>query len=168
MSPKDDIAIQPADPQSDDAKACLSRYYDELAAAFDTGFDVNLSRDPDADALRPPFGAFFVAYHRGTPVGCVGLKGGPDYAEIKRLWVDPETRGLGIARALMDAAEITAVDYAIPLLRLDTNSALPAAIAMYRKWGWREIPRFNDDPYAELFFEKALDVSTAGSAPSTM
>ena len=42
------------------------------------------------------------------------------------------------------------------LLRLDTNSALPEAVAMYRKAGWTEIPRFNDDPYPDAFFEKHL------------
>ena len=42
------------------------------------------------------------------------------------------------------------------LLRLDTNSALPEAVAMYRKAGWTEIPRFNDDPYPDVFFEKGL------------
>ena len=44
----------------------------------------------------------------------------------------------------------------IATLRLDTNSALPEAAALYRKTGWREIPRFNDDPYPDLFFEKTL------------
>ena len=44
----------------------------------------------------------------------------------------------------------------IELLRLDTNSALPEAGQLYRSTGWSEIPRFNDDPYPDLFFEKRL------------
>jgi hypothetical protein len=42
------------------------------------------------------------------------------------------------------------------VLRLDTNSALPEARKLYRSTGWREIARFNDDPYPDLFFEKRL------------
>ena len=45
---------------------------------------------------------------------------------------------------------------AIKVRRLDTNSALPEASQLYRKTGWTEIPRFNDDPYPDLFFEKRL------------
>ena len=42
------------------------------------------------------------------------------------------------------------------LLRLDTNTALPEALALYRRLGWSEIDRFNDDPYPDAFFEKHL------------
>ena len=56
----------------------------------------------------------------------------------------------------MDAAENAARDLGITLLRLDTNSALAEAGQLYRTTGWREIPRFNDDPYPDLFFEKHI------------
>ncbi|MEM8690825.1 MAG: GNAT family N-acetyltransferase [Pseudomonadota bacterium] len=150
------LTVARVDPLDPAAIACLERYYAELAAILETGFDVNLSNDPNADDMRPPRGRFFVATHDGRPVGCVGLKGGTDYAEIKRLWVDPDTRGLGIARKLMEATEADARTIGIRCLRLDTNTALPAAIAMYRKWNWTEIAPFNDDPYAQVFFEKLL------------
>jgi ribosomal protein S18 acetylase RimI-like enzyme len=86
------------------------------------------------------------------------LKGqGGVEGEIKRLWVAPAARGLGLARRLMEAAEQAARELGIAVLRLDTNSALPEAAALYRRTGWREIERFNDDPYPDLFFEKRLD-----------
>jgi hypothetical protein len=56
----------------------------------------------------------------------------------------------------MDAAEDAARGLGIALLRLDTNSALPEAGQLYRTTGWIEIPRFNDDPYPDLFFEKPI------------
>jgi hypothetical protein len=56
----------------------------------------------------------------------------------------------------MAAVEDAARDLGMTTLRLDTNSALPEAAQLYRGTGWREIPRFNDDPYPDLFFEKAL------------
>jgi len=105
-----------------------------------------------------PRGAFLLAWSDGLPVGCVGLKdGGEQPAEVKRLWVAPAARGLGLARRLMSAIEDAARGLAVPVLRLDTNSALPEAIALYRRTGWVEIPRFNDDPYPDAFFEKRLD-----------
>ena len=56
----------------------------------------------------------------------------------------------------MREAESAARDLGIRTLRLDTNSALPEALALYRRSGWVEIDRFNVDPYPDLFFEKAL------------
>jgi GNAT superfamily N-acetyltransferase len=56
----------------------------------------------------------------------------------------------------MAEAERAAKDLGITLLRLDTNSALPEAVALYQRSGWSEIERFNDDPYPDYFFEKAI------------
>ena len=153
----DTIAIEEADPESEPARACLAAYYAELATRFAGGFDVALSCDPEASAMVRPRGAFLLAVADGLPAGCVGLKGnGGLVAEIKRLWIDPAARGLGLAKRLMQAAETAARDLGIRTLRLDTNSALPEALALYRRSGWVEIDRFNDDPYPDHFFEKAL------------
>ena len=154
---RDRIALTEMDPQSDEARHCLGEFYAELGRRFKQGFDVSLSRDPDAKDMRRPRGSFIVAMSDTLPIGCVGLKGTEHgYAEIKRLWVAPSARGLGLGKRLMDAAEDAARTLGIALLRLDTNSALPEAGQLYRSTGWREIPRFNDDPYPDLFFEKRL------------
>lgn len=154
---RDHIALAEMDPRSDEARYCLREYYAELGRRFKQGFDVSLSRDPDAKDMRRPRGSFIAAISDTLPVGCVGLKGTDHfYAEIKRLWVAPSARGLGLGKRLMDAAEDAARALGIALLRLDTNSALPEAGQLYRTTGWREIPRFNDDPYPDLFFEKRL------------
>lgn len=154
---QDRIDLAEADPTDPAARHCLERYYAELAARFEQGFDVNLSRDPDAGDMRPPRGGFLLAWSDGMPLGCVGLKGqGGPVAEIKRLWVAPAARGLGLAHRLMDRIEEIARDRNIATLRLDTNSALPEAVGLYRGRGWTEIDRFNDDPYPDHFFEKHL------------
>jgi DNA-binding MarR family transcriptional regulator/N-acetylglutamate synthase-like GNAT family acetyltransferase len=151
------VVIEEVDPVSEAARHCLTRYYAELDARFPAGFEVSRSRDPDAKAMIRPRGAFFVAISDGLPVGCVALKGeGESRAEIKRLWVDRGARGLGLAQQLMAAAEDTARTLHIDTLRLDTNRALPEAERFYRTAGWTEIERYNDNPYAELFFEKRL------------
>ena len=104
-----------------------------------------------------PRGAFLVAMSDELPIGCVGLKGsGGDTAEVKRLWIAPSARGLGLSKRLMEATEAAARELKIKVLRLDTNRALPEAIALYRTSGWTEIDRFNDDPYPDYFFEKVL------------
>lgn len=151
------VALAEMDPQSDEARYCLGEYYAELGRRFKQGFDVSLSRDPDAKDMRRPRGTFIVAMSDTLPIGCVGLKGTDHgYAEIKRLWVAPAARGLRLGRRLMDATEDAARGLGIALLRLDTNSALAEAGQLYRTTGWGEIPRFNDDPYPDLFFEKRL------------
>ena len=148
------IECDPGDPA---ALVCLDRYYAELAGRFDGGFEVSRSRDPVAGQLVRPLGSFVVALCSAVPVGCIALKGsGGSMAEIKRMWLDPAQRGTGLARRLMTQAEEIARELGIKTLRLDTNRALTKAIATYRHWGWTEIPRFNDDPYAEVFFAKAL------------
>ena len=151
------IRIERADPKAPEALLCLQAYYDELAQRFPGGFDVQLSRDPDAHDMVPPRGSFFVAMSDGLPIGCVALKGGGgSIAEIKRLWVAPSARRLGLSKRLMSKAEAAARDLGIGTLRLDTNSALPEAERLYRTTGWTEVSRFNDDPYPDLFFEKRL------------
>lgn len=151
------LALEEMDPRSAPAVYCLGEYYAELARRFDTGFDVALSCDPQADDMIRPRGVFLVAMSERLPVGCVGLKGnGGEVAEIKRLWVAPSARGLGLAHRLMAGAEAVARELSIKVMRLDTNKALPEAQKLYRSTGWQEIPRFNDDPYPDTFFEKRI------------
>lgn len=151
------IAIEEVDPRRSEAQYCLDAYYGELARRFEEGFDVARSRNPQAEQMVRPRGAFFIALSDGLPIGCVGLKGlGNGMAEIKRLWVAPSARGLGLSKRLMECAESAARELSIATLRLDTNRALPEARQLYLKTGWTEIARFNDDPYAHHFFEKSL------------
>jgi DNA-binding MarR family transcriptional regulator/GNAT superfamily N-acetyltransferase len=154
---RDRTELTEMNPRATEARYCLGEYYAELGRRFKQGFDVTRSRDPDAKDMVRPCGTFVVAMSDGLPIGCVGLKGTDHgYAEIKRLWVAPAARGQKLGRRLMEAAESAARELGIALLRLDTNSALGEAGQLYRSSGWTEIPRFNDDPYPDLFFEKRL------------
>ncbi|OWU83542.1 PadR family transcriptional regulator [Oceanicola sp. 22II-s10i] len=162
---RDRIEMVEMDPRAADAVHCLQSYYAELARRFSQGFDVSLSRDPEATAMIRPRGSFIVAVSDGLPIGCAGLKGdGGKVAEIKRMWVAPEARGLGLARQMMSRLEADAAELGVEVLRLDTNSALPEAVALYRNSGWTEIERFNDDPYPDHFFEKRIDARDGAPA----
>ncbi|MEM1385932.1 MAG: GNAT family N-acetyltransferase, partial [Pseudomonadota bacterium] len=120
-------------------------------------FDLKNSGVSELTQMKPPLGSFVVARLGDMPVGCVGIKGnGGTLAEVKRMWIAPAARGLGLARRLMTTAEDAARDLGIETLRLDTNSALFEALGLYQSMGWTEIDRFNDDPYPDLFFEKQL------------
>jgi ribosomal protein S18 acetylase RimI-like enzyme len=77
-------------------------------------------------------------------------------AEIKRMWVAPEARGLGLARRFLAELEARAAALGRDTLRLDTNKALDAAIGLYHSSGFREVPPFNDEPYAHHWFEKHI------------
>jgi ribosomal protein S18 acetylase RimI-like enzyme len=93
----------------------------------------------------------------GEPVGCGAIKldwGAPPY--IKRMWVAPSARGLGLGRRLLGELEARAAGAGARVVQLETNGSLREAIALYRAAGYREVPPFNDEPYAHHWFEKAL------------
>lgn len=151
------IAVEP--PGSPDARACVAAYVGELGRRFEGGFDPgNGNPTPDDDALTPPAGCFLVARLDGRAVGCGALRRlSPGVGEIKRMWVAPEARGLGLSRRLLAALEDEARALNFERVRLDTNRALTEAQALYGSAGYRAIERFNDNPYADLWFEKGLE-----------
>jgi ribosomal protein S18 acetylase RimI-like enzyme len=151
------IEFAPEDPESPDALSCLARYFAELAARFEGGFDPDLGGAAADRDMAPPTGLFLVARRAGAPVGCIGLRLHEDgIAEIKRMWVAPDARGLGLARRMLREAEAYAQRARATALRLDTNAALTEAQALYRRAGYAEIPCFNANPYAHHWFEKLL------------
>ncbi|WNM35864.1 helix-turn-helix domain-containing GNAT family N-acetyltransferase [Streptomyces sp. Li-HN-5-11] len=158
------VTLDVVDPGHPDARQCLLAYFAELQERFDTGFDPARSLLPDAGELRPPNGLFLVARLHGQPVGCAGLKlppGAP--AEIKRMWVAPHARRLGLGRRFLTELEARAVEHGRDTLRLDTNKALAAAIGLYNSFGFQEVPAFNDEPYAHHWFEKRLAARPSGA-----
>lgn len=148
------------DPLAADAREAVTRYFDELDRRFAGGFDPGDAIESDATALTVPAGRFVVVRVDGRLSGCGGVQVLADgAAEIKRMWIADAMRDLGLGSRLLRTLEEHAVALGCAVVRLDTNGALTDAIAMYRRAGYREIPRYNTNPYAHLFFEKALTVS---------
>jgi GNAT superfamily N-acetyltransferase/DNA-binding MarR family transcriptional regulator len=159
------VSVAAEDPRSDDARWCLSHYFAELAERFDEHFDPGRTLPADAADLVPPAGAFLIARVGGEPAGCGALKThAPGTVEIMRMWVDRAHRGLGIGARILDALEEQATALGHETVRLYTNRSLDEAKAMYRTRGYVEIPRYNDDPYANHWFEKRLG---GGRRPAT-
>ena len=144
-------------PNAADSRWCLEQYFSELDERFETGFEPSLSISADAEELTPPAGVFVVARVRGRPIACGALKFHPGApAELKRMWVAPEARGIGLGRRLLRELERLARDAGVEFLRLETNGALGEAIGLYRSSGYREVEAFNAEPYAHHWFEKRL------------
>ncbi len=151
------VEIEVQDPDHAHARFCMSAYFSELDSRFESGFDPDASLPADADEMRPPAGLFLVAMLHGEPVGCGALKfHGDGPVELKRMWVSPTVRGLGVGRRLLDELERRTVEHGSRVIHLETNAALPEAVAMYRSSGYREVDAFNGEPYADHWFEKDL------------
>jgi DNA-binding MarR family transcriptional regulator len=135
------------------AAQAIALYFAELDRRFPSGFDPGR---PDRD------GTYLVATSEGRPVACGGvLDLGGGVAEIKRMWVHPEWRGAGLGSRLLGELEGLAARLGHNVVRLDTNGTLTEAIAMYEHAGYRRIGRYNDNPYAEAWFEKSLSSDQA-------
>lgn len=151
------VTFRIADPRSVDARWCLQQYVAELNVRFDTGWDPARSISAQPHELTAPSGLFLLASLRDEPVGCGALKFHADVpSELKRMWVAPRVRGLGVGRRLLDELERHAKQAGVAILRLETNRALSEAIALYRRAGYEEVAAFNAEPYAHHWFEKHL------------
>ncbi len=151
------VVIVPADPDGADARACIDAYLGELDRTFENGFDPAQGPSAKPEELVPPVGLFLLARLDHEAVGCAALKLiARGVGEIKRMWVAPSARGLGVAQRLLEALEQHAAATGLRTLRLDTHRSLEPARAMYLRNGYREIPAYNDNPYAHHWFEKRI------------
>ncbi len=103
--------------------------------------------------------AFFVVRQDGAPAGCGGVQFfGTAYGELKRMFVRPQFRRLGLAKLMLEHLEQYARDHNIKILRLETGIHQKEAIGLYERVGYQSIPPFGeyvDDPLSR-FFEKRI------------
>jgi DNA-binding MarR family transcriptional regulator/ribosomal protein S18 acetylase RimI-like enzyme len=149
------VRIAAEAPDSGDARVCLERYFAEIDERFEAGFDP--AKSIPAEELVAGGGTFLVARLGARPIGCGALKlNKQGFGEIKRMWVAPDARGLGVGRRILEMLEGLARQRGLATLRLDTNRVLKEAQALYRNHGYREVERWSDEPYAHHWFEKLL------------
>jgi ribosomal protein S18 acetylase RimI-like enzyme len=131
------------------------------ALPFDLGFQNFAAELAGLPApYCPPDGALLIASKEAAVVGVVGIKRlAPGVAEIKRLYIAPEARGQGIGQSLLGRALDEARLLGYHSVRLDSHRpTMAAAIALYRRLGFREIPPYGPDMGGEIvFFEKDLE-----------
>jgi DNA-binding MarR family transcriptional regulator/GNAT superfamily N-acetyltransferase len=151
------VQITPVDPEHPDAQQCLSEYVSELNRRSRRGFDPAKGATALPHEVRPPAGEFYVAYLHGEPLGCGAVKHHADApAEIKRMWIAPRARGLGLGRRLLATLEACARAGGARVAHIETGAVLVEALSLYRSAGWREVPAFNAERFADHWFEKAL------------
>jgi GNAT superfamily N-acetyltransferase len=151
------VEIRVVDPLHADAQRCLTSYFTELERRSNTSLDPATIASATPEEMRPPHGAMLLAYLRGEAIGCGAVKlHGKRPCEIKRMWVDDAARGLGLGGRLLADLESVAREAGARLAHIETNRSLTEAIALYRSSGYVEVTAFNNEPFADQWFEKTL------------
>jgi len=152
------VELREVDPESADAQRCLRAYVTELnRRSPERGFDPHKGATAEPHEVRPPNGAFVVAYLRGEAIGCGAVKHHPGaVTDIKRMWLAESARGLGLGRRLLAHLEGLAREHGSREAHIETSDVLPEAVALYRSAGYVEVEPFNDEPFADRWFTKPL------------
>ncbi len=157
MAGSSDVIFSSVDVTSAEAAWALTRYFDELDRRFVGGFKTDEALNEAALSFNPSAGLFVIARIGDEVVGCGGIQWIDETtAEIRRMWVDSDRRGMGLGKRLLGHLEDQARSSGRPRVVLDTNECLTEAISMYRSLGYNAIDRYNENPYAHHWFEKTL------------
>ena len=108
---------------------------------------------------------FFVTRYGGEPAGCGGIKlFGTDYGEVKRMYVRPAYRGLGLGKEMLNRLTEYAQENQVRILRLETGIYQTEAIGLYESYGFKRRPPFGEyreDPMS-IYFEKSIEKNGRG------
>jgi ribosomal protein S18 acetylase RimI-like enzyme len=151
----------------DSAHTLLTEYFGSRELNFPTAQGAYSVAFPRPELFLPPLGVFLVVEGTGpdgeaTDVGCGGIRRleapamEPIRFEVKHLWLQPHTRGLGYGRALLQELEDRARRFGAQQLVLDTNDSLTAAGGLYRSSGFVTIAPYNANPNATTWYAKGL------------
>jgi len=152
----DVTTFERADASASPASDLLEAMIVELTPLYGR-IDVPHAPSAGPQDFSPPSGSFLVGYEHGRAICGGGIKRLPDGAcEIKRMYVVPDARGRGVAKALLVALEDEARALGYAVARLDTGPEQPHAERMYREAGYADIENFNANPFASYWGEKRL------------
>lgn len=154
------------DPISRDDPRVLELYADFVREADgplvydreDAGIDLEeeIAKGPPAD-LTPPNGVLLLARANDEPAGLGGVRDlNTDVAEVKSMYVAPAYRGTGLGRRILARLDEIALEHGCSAVRLDTSGYLTPAVGLYRAAGYRGVAPYNDNPKADLWFERSL------------
>jgi GNAT superfamily N-acetyltransferase len=161
------VQVHLADPTSAAARTLLrtymtaegERYFKRPVSADEVDREI---RDVPLSSFAPPHGLLLIASRGDQPLGCVALLLRPEadgtvrLGEIKRMYVDPAARGLGVGSALLTDLEQRARERGLTTLRLDTHTDLVEARRLYARFGYEDTEPFNDVPYSDRWLAKEL------------
>jgi GNAT superfamily N-acetyltransferase len=151
-----EVEIRAEDAAQPSGQGLLDGFRQELVKRYGH-FDEARSPSATPEDFAAPAGRFLVVYVDGRASACGGVKRLDDHTgEIKRMFVTPSARGRGLSRILLGALEDAARDLGYETVRLDTGAEQHEAQALYPSAGYAEIPDYNGNPYASVWFEKRL------------
>lgn len=128
--------------------------YDREEAGID--LDEEVAKGPPPD-LVPPNGMLLLARVDGEAAGLGGVRHlDTEIAEVKSMYVAPAFRGTGLGRQILARLDEIALEHGCRAVRLDTSDYLTPAVGLYRSAGYREVPAYNENPKADLWFERQL------------
>jgi GNAT superfamily N-acetyltransferase len=158
MQLSSEIRLDPAGRDEPEVRALYATFIREADGPL--GDDVDLAAEiaagPPADLVAPG-GLLLIARVNGEPAGLGGVRDlDGDVAEVKSMFVAPEFRGVGLGRRILAELDGIAARHDCRAIRLDTSDYLTEAIGLYRSAGYREVPAYNANPKASLWFERAL------------
>lgn len=128
--------------------------YDRDGAGVDIEAEIAAGPPPD---LVAPGGVFLLARVDGEPAGIGGVRHlDTEVAEVKSMFVSPAHRGIGLGRQILAELDRIAAEHGCRAVRLDSSAYLTAALRLYRAAGYRDVPAYNDNPKADVWFERSL------------
>ena len=152
---KPEISIEPEDPRQADVRRIIA----ESGAYLQALYPSESNHVVDVDALAASDAVFLAARRNGELLGSIAFRIiAPGHAEIKRMFVRVEARGVGLGRRLLQALEDAARQQNIDRISLETGIRQPEAIGLYRASGYQDCPPFGTyqhDPLS-LFMTKRL------------
>lgn len=151
-----DAIFEPTSPGAAEVLTLYDAFIREADGPLGIDLETEIAAGPPAD-LAPPDGLLLLARIEAEPLGLGGVRHlDTAIAEIKSVYVAPGHRGKGVAMALLRELERIARRRGCAATRLDTSSYLTPAVAFYRAAGYIEVPAYNANPKADLWFERQL------------
>ena len=151
-----DAVFEPSPPNDPAVLALYDAFIREADGPLGIDLEAEIAVGPPAE-LVPPGGVLLLVRVDGAPAGLGGVRHlDTDVAEVKSMYIAPAFRGRGLARALLAELEAIAARHGCAAVRLDTSDYLTDAVGLYRAAGYREVPDYNGNPKASLWFERRL------------
>jgi GNAT superfamily N-acetyltransferase len=151
-----EVTIAPVDRDDPLIRELYEVFIRESDGPLGIDLEAEFADGPPRD-LVPPNGALLMARLDGEAVGLGGIRHlDAEVAEVKSMFVSRSKRGLGVGRRLLVALEAIAAERGCRAVRLDTSDYLAPAIGLYRSAGYQEVPAYNENPKANLWFERRL------------
>lgn len=153
-----EVALEQADRDAAEVRELYAVFIAEADGPL--GAEVDLAAEIAAgppEELGETAGLLLLARVDGEPAGIGGIRDlDREVAEVKSMFVAPAHRGIGLGRRLLAELERIAAEHGCRAVRLDTSDYLTEAIGLYRGAGYHEVPAYNENVKASLWFERRL------------